>query len=132
MFEQFNISLTHVVFYRQIEELRAQGYNIVYLDETWVTVNHQPSREWASIDGKKGRCTPQGKGKRIIVLHCGGRNGFIPECELVFKSQYIDGRDYHSEMNAVVFTKWIHEQLLPNLHEPTVIVMDNASYHRYV
>ena len=48
---------------------------------------------------------PIGKGQRIIVLHCGGKDGFVEGCDLVFKSTHIDGRDYHSEMNAVIFTQ---------------------------
>ena len=54
---------------------------------------------------------PIGKGQRIIVLHCGGKDGFVEGCDLVFKSTHIDGRDYHSEMNAVVFRKWIQVRI---------------------
>jgi len=36
--------------------------------------------------------------------------------------------DYHNQMNAEIFKKWFVE-LLNNLEEPSVIVMDNASYH---
>ncbi|XP_074106620.1 uncharacterized protein LOC141532260 [Cotesia typhae] len=32
-------------------------------------------------------------------------------------------------MNADMFKKWLSEKLLPNLEEPSVMVMDNASYH---
>ena len=37
--------------------------------------------------------------------------------------------DYHKEMNAVNFTKWLTEKLIPNLPPQSAIVMDNASYH---
>ena len=36
--------------------------------------------------------------------------------------------DYHNEMNAKNFTKWLEKMLLPNLDAPSAIVMDNASY----
>lgn len=32
-------------------------------------------------------------------------------------------------MNATNFNKWLREKLIPNLTEPCVVVMDNASYH---
>ncbi|KAH9640368.1 hypothetical protein HF086_003054 [Spodoptera exigua] len=40
--------------------------------------------------------------------------------------------DYHHNMNAVNFNKWLREKLIPNLNEPSVIVMDNASYHSII
>ncbi|CAH2105950.1 unnamed protein product [Euphydryas editha] len=35
-------------------------------------------------------------------------------------------------MNAHNFTKWITEKLIPNLHEPSIIVFDNAPYHSVI
>ena len=52
----------------------------------------------------------------------------LPGCDLVFKAQSGDG-DYHKEMNGDVFLDWWVHQLLPSLDEPSVIVIDNASYH---
>lgn len=40
--------------------------------------------------------------------------------------------DYHHDMNAANFNKWLQEKLLPNLNEPSIIVMDNASYHSVI
>ena len=40
--------------------------------------------------------------------------------------------DYHQEMNTVNFEKWFEDKLLPALPASSLIVMDNASYHRYV
>lgn len=37
--------------------------------------------------------------------------------------------DYHGAMNQENFLKWFEYQLLQNLEEPSIIVMDNASYH---
>ena len=33
---------------RRLADLREARYQFVYLDETWVNVNHQPSKEWSS------------------------------------------------------------------------------------
>lgn len=32
-------------------------------------------------------------------------------------------------MNQENITKWVTQKLPPNLHQPSVIVLDNASYH---
>ncbi|XP_031338724.1 uncharacterized protein LOC116182006 [Photinus pyralis] len=46
---------------------------------------------------------------------------------LVFASKSTG--DYHGEMNRENFLHWFEKQLLVNLEEPSVIVLDNASYH---
>ena len=33
-------------------------------------------------------------------------------------------------VNTAVFTSWVEQVLLPNLPEESVIVMDNASFHK--
>ena len=58
--------------------------------------------------------------KHIAILNC------IKGCDWVLKSK-IGSSDYHDEMNATSFEEWFQEKLLP---ANTLIVMDNASYHR--
>jgi hypothetical protein len=36
-------------------------------------------------------------------------DGFLNGCELVFKGISTDGRDYHTEMNSIIFEKWVNE-----------------------
>ena len=86
-------------YLRRLQEFKNRGFKFVFLDETYVCVNHQPSKEWISKEGN-GRKVPIGKGQRIILLHAGGENGCIDDCECVFCSKHLDGRDYHSEMNS--------------------------------
>ena len=57
------------------------------------------------------RKIPLNEEQRFIILHAGSENGFVPGCELVFKTIHTDGRDYHSEMNSVIFFKWITDFL---------------------
>ena len=72
---------------------------------------------------------PSGKGKRLIVLHAGTRSeGLIDGCDLVFLAKSKDG-NYHQEMNSVVFLEWFENQLMPALINPSLDVLDNASYH---
>jgi hypothetical protein len=50
------------------------------------------------------------------------KTGFLPGCELVFKTLSTNGRDYHSEMNSVIFNKWIEEQLVPALPHKSLFI----------
>ena len=38
--------------------------------------------------------------------------------------------DYHGQMNWDIFKKWFLEKLLPNIPESSLIIMDNAPYHK--
>lgn len=75
----------------------------------------------------KGVLPSDSKGPRWIIDHASGEMGFIPNAQLIFKSQSNSG-DYHDEINKVN-TKWLQEKLLPNLPLRSIVVMDNASYH---
>ena len=35
----------------------------------------------------------------------------------------------HQEMNSVVFLEWFENQLMPALKNPSLVVLDNTSYH---
>jgi hypothetical protein len=64
-----------------------------------------------------------------LVLHADNREeGLIDRCDLVFLAKAKDG-DYHQEMNGPTFLTWFENQLMPALKRPSVIVLDNASYH---
>ena len=52
----------------------------------------------------------------------------IDGCDLVFLAKSKDG-DHHQEMNSVVFLEWFENQLMPALKNPSLVVLDNASYH---
>ena len=48
--------------------------------------------------------------------------------DVVFLAKPKDG-DYHQEMNSVVFLEWFENQFMPALKNPSLAVLDNASYH---
>jgi transposase len=47
----------------------------------------------------------------------------------VYKAGKATG-DYHGQMNSDNFGKLVNGKVIPNLATPSVIVMDNAPYHR--
>ena len=54
--------------------------------------------------------------------------GWVEGADLVFTSK-MNSADYHDEMNREHYIGWLTERLLPGLDRPTVIILDNASYH---
>jgi len=125
-------------FLTKIKYYRAQNRPIYYLDETWVNAGETHSRTWLDTTVKSsrdaflkglttGQKEPSGKGKRLIVLHIGSSDGFVPGGLLCFESK-TNSTDYHDEMNGDTFYEWF-VRILPLLKENAIIVMDNASYH---
>jgi transposase len=100
----------------------------VYLDESYVNKNHSNDFVWYFDDDGPWIQKPTGKGERLIILNAITRDGWVPGAKRTFKSTKKTG-DYHGQMNQELFTKWFSDQLLRNIHEGSLIVMDNASYH---
>ena len=129
LYDQRSVINDRCNYLRKIRKFREDGYEIVYLDETWVNQNHATDYMWLPVDGSDAPKIPSEKGKRLIVLHAGNREeGLIDRCDLVFLAKAKDG-DYHQEMNGPIFLNWFENQLMPALKSPSVIVLDNASYH---
>lgn len=114
-------------YLKQIKLFREQSREIVYLDESWVDSNLTFNKCWQRKD-TVGVLKNNSSSNRLILVHAGSRNGFVPNALLIFKAGKVTG-DYHGQMNSQNFDKWIAEKLLPNLPEKSVIVMDNAPYH---
>jgi len=121
-----------------IRKYRAEGRCIYYLDETWLNAGDCVDRVWKDNTVlfkhdafNKGLTTglpnPSGKGKRLIVLHIGSENSFLPGGLLCFVSKKNTG-DCHDEMNGDNFKEWF-ESIIPVLDPNSIIVMDNTPYH---
>lgn len=104
----------------------------VYLDETFVNVNHRKQLTW----NEEGSLVnvPSGVGARLIILDAiiqddqAHTYGWVEGAHLHFKSGRRTG-DYHGDMNTENFTKWMATQLLPNIPVDSLIILDNAPYH---
>ena len=114
-------------FYRRKKELENLRFELVYVDETWIDTAYCAKHCWQGPD-TPGVIPPCNRGQRLIVVNAGSKKGFIPGAQLIYRASSSTG-DNHREMNGANFTKWIEQQLLPNLDCPCAIVMDNASYH---
>ncbi|XP_065905339.1 uncharacterized protein [Dysidea avara] len=133
-YEQPRIVHQRHKYLRRMRRNRTEGKPVVYLDETWANAHDGKSRAWVEADKTTGGTIggvskPSGKGERLIILHAGGKDGWVPGCDWVFKAKKGSAADYHQEMNAENFERWFKEKLLPALPANCLIVMDNASYH---
>lgn len=130
LMERHNIRLQRINFLTKIAEFRSQGRPIVYTDETYIQTSHTSSKAWT--DGTtSGLKQPVSKGNRLIIVHAGGKDGFVPNALLMFKANQKTG-DYHNQMNFENYEKWLRCKLIPNLEPNSVLVIDNASYHSNV
>lgn len=120
---------------RYLREMRANrnGNKLsrpeIYLDESYVNKNHSNDFIWYLEEDGPYIQKPTGKGERLIIINAITKDGWIPNAKLVFKSTRKTG-DYHGQMNHKIFTKWFKEMLLPNIPKNSLIIMDNASYHK--
>jgi transposase len=127
LIEKTEIRAKRVEFLRKLKKYKNEGRNVVYSDETYLHSSHTVANCWS--DGTNNCLkSPIGKGERLIILHAGGKKGFVPNALLMFKSGLTTG-DYHDDMNHKNYVKWLKEKLLPNLERNSVLVVDNASYH---
>ncbi|XP_046960672.1 uncharacterized protein LOC124530527 [Vanessa cardui] len=117
--------------YRFLEVMRQNRIGnqcpVVYLDETYIHATYCAGKCWQS-EKEQGALSSDSKGPRWIIVHAGGAMGFIPNAQLIFRSQS-QAADYHDDMNQTNFNKWLSEKLIPNLPPQSIVVMDNASYH---
>ncbi|CAH2103050.1 unnamed protein product [Euphydryas editha] len=90
---------------------------VVYVDETYIHASYHLPKCWQG-ENEFGVLSPESIGARWIIAHAGGKNGFIPNGLLIFKSK-TKSSDYHDDMNAQNFMRWMEKQIIPNL-EPKV------------
>ena len=113
-----------------LEKLKAKhrmfGFkNLIYVDETGFDAHsHRPSG-WAEkgrkifgeITGKRTRRT------NLIMAQRHSRKGH--------KKEWLAPMLFQGSCNAQLFEMWIEKCLMKEFHEPTIIVMDNASFHNH-
>ncbi|XP_053406296.1 uncharacterized protein LOC128559142 [Mercenaria mercenaria] len=127
LLEKQSVVELRLKYYAKKKQLEEAGYDFVYIDETWVDTSHTAKYCWQA-PGMDGVTTPVSKGQRLIIVHGGSNEGFVPGALLIYNASSSSG-DYHHEMNGENFCKWMQEKLLPNIKKKSAIVMDNASYH---
>ncbi|XP_052756778.1 uncharacterized protein LOC113512254 [Galleria mellonella] len=126
LMERYDIVAWRDRYLQEIKDVRKSGMPVVYLDESYIHTSLNQAKCWQS-ENEPGGSKSVAKGKRYVIVHCGGKTGFVPNALLIYNDK--EKKDFHDAMNTVNFKKWVLDKLIPNLHEPTCIVMDNARYH---
>lgn len=100
-------------YLRNIKAYREEGRTLYYLDETWRNAGDCSQKVWidntilSNRDAYQKELTtgaknPTGKGKHLIVVHIGSREGFVDGGLLCFESK-TNSSDYHHKMNGEHF-----------------------------
>ena len=110
LIEKPSVVSQRLKFYKRKKELEDAGFTLVYIDETWIDTACCSKRCWQG-PSTEGLVQPVSKGQRLIVVHAGCKDGFIPGAQLIYKASCNSG-DYHNEMNGANFKKWVEQQLM--------------------
>ena len=124
LIENHNIHSLRETYLTCLRKYIAEGHPIVYEDEAYIHSSHIVPKSW-SDDSNSGFMAPVSKGERMIIIHAGGRLGFIPNALLIYRSQQKTG-DLHKEMNAENYIKQLRTMLIPNLPPNSVLVIVNS------
>jgi len=121
----------------------------VFLDESYIHQHYKSSDDSVcdpndnqdiqigkSINTGSGYCfmaAIQGPDPRVAVpTNNNQKAGLVPGTVWAFCPQRKRDRhgDCHKVFNSTNFVNWWRTQLMPNLHQPSVIYMDDAAYHK--
>lgn len=78
-----------------------------------------------SIGPNSNLRTPISRGQYTIIFHARSENGFINKVLIIFNSGEKSG-GFHEAMN---YTNYDRDKIIPNLSPNSVFIIDNASYH---
>jgi hypothetical protein len=112
---------------QSLKKFQEEGREIFYLDVTWVDSSLMFKKCWQgdAVDLVITTSTSH----ILIMMNIGSSNGFLEGTGLVFRAGTASG-DYQGQMNADNFEKWLSEIVIPKLPPASVLVVDNAPYHR--
>lgn len=105
-------------------EHRQFGFkNLIYFDETGFDSHCYRDSAWVQ-KGKKILGLVTGKRERRTNLIMAQRHGAKGR-----KKEWLAPMLFKGSCTAQLVETWIKDHLMKELHEPTIIVMDNASFH---
>jgi hypothetical protein len=85
LIERGDIRSKRVAHLRTVKKYREEGRPIIYENETFIHSSHIRPKNWKD-DTPSEYMAPVLQGRRLIIVHAGGRTGFIPGALLMFKS----------------------------------------------
>ena len=70
------------------------------------------------------------KGKRCLGTHDWGAKGRTNVIGALLGSVLLTASLFQTSVNTAVFNAWVMQDLIPKLPEGSVVVMDNATFHK--
>ena len=111
---------------------------LVFTDESYIHPSHAIRRYWYHIeDDDRVFGSPKGRGRRIILVNFGCKEGWIEGGEYVWEctgKETSENGDYHGNVNGEWWTNMFEKvcQQLQARKKKCVFIMDNAKYHKLV
>lgn len=106
------------IFQDRIRKHEEAGLAICYLDESGHALDMPRTHGYTK------------KGKRCFGIFNWGAKGRVNVIGALIGTFLFAVGLFNCNVDSTVFGTWIREFLLPNLSIPTVIVMDNAKFHK--
>ena len=106
------------MFKKKIEDYNKNGNPVIYIDESGFAYDMPRTHGYSSI-GKRcsGTSNWNAKGRKNVI-------GAINDAKFIACGIC----DYN--INSDVFNLWTEKFLIPNLPDNSVVVMDNAAFHK--
>ena len=70
------------------------------------------------------------KGQRCYGSHDWGARGRTNVIGALIESDLLAADLFQTNINTTIFSNWMQESLIPNLPNHSVLIMDNASFHK--
>ena len=106
------------MFCKKIKEFKKQDKQLVYIDESGFA--HDMPRTHGYSE----------RGKRCYGTHDWGAKGRTNAIGALVDSTLVAVDLVSTSVNTDVFTSWVKQKLLPSISKESVIIMDNASFHK--
>jgi len=106
------------IFSQEIQKLKDEGRTIAYIDESGFAHDMPRTHGYSGI------------GKRCYGIHDWGAKGRTNAIGALVGKALLTVMLLSGTVNTQVFTTWVQEDLIPKLPPKSVIVMDNASFHK--
>jgi len=113
---------------------KAKQYRNVYVDECFICEHHHKTKSESDIEKAKSKHT--GQQYHFVVAVQGPDPKVDDPKNSSEKAGLVPGTVWgihcgnHQGFDCSNFSAWWKGQLLPNLHQPSLIQMDNAEYHK--
>lgn len=105
-------------FQEKIEKYQKEGKTIVYLDESGFA--QDMPREYGYSE----------KGKRCYDKKDWHARGRVNAIGAIINNQLLTVSLFDSNIDSDIFYNWLEKDLIPKLPKESIIVMDNATFHK--